>query len=77
MASKSATSFEVRELGGGTTDISFDYRIVAKRLGYEELRLEEMLLDTEVFEPGPAMTEVDEAPLMNQPVIVEINESEE
>ncbi|MBE9474508.1 MAG: S-layer homology domain-containing protein [Chloroflexi bacterium] len=77
VASKSATSFEVRELGGGTTDISFDYRIVAKRLGYEELRLEEMLLDTEVFEPGPAMTEVDEAPLMNQPVIVEINESEE
>jgi hypothetical protein len=37
---KTATGFEVRELGGGTANISFDYRIVAHRLGYEALRLE-------------------------------------
>ena len=29
---KSATTFEVRELGRGHSNISFDYRIVAKRL---------------------------------------------
>jgi len=33
------TSFEVRELGGGTANISFDYRIVAKRLGLEQVRM--------------------------------------
>jgi len=32
------TSFEVRESGGGTSTLSFDYRIVAKRRGYETLR---------------------------------------
>ncbi|MGD0136307.1 MAG: DNRLRE domain-containing protein, partial [Bryobacteraceae bacterium] len=32
---KTATSFEVRELGGGTSSIQFDYRIVALRRNYE------------------------------------------
>jgi hypothetical protein len=36
---KTATSFEVRESGGGTASIGFDYRIVAKRRGYESQRL--------------------------------------
>lgn len=40
VTNKTATSFEVRELGGGTANIGFDYRIVAKRLGFEDLRLE-------------------------------------
>jgi len=40
VATKTPTSFEVRELGGGTASISFDYRIVAKRRGYESTRLE-------------------------------------
>lgn len=31
--------FEVRELGGGTANIAFDYRILAHRRGYESLRL--------------------------------------
>jgi len=38
---KDKDSFEVRELGGGTSTITFDYRIVAKRRGYEDVRLEE------------------------------------
>ncbi|MDH5404920.1 MAG: hypothetical protein OEZ30_04380 [Candidatus Aminicenantes bacterium] len=38
---KDKNSFEVRELGGGTSNISFNYRIVAKRRGYEEVRFEE------------------------------------
>ncbi len=36
---KTATSFEVRESGGGTSSLSFDYRIVAKRRGFEAQRL--------------------------------------
>jgi len=39
VAQKSATSFEVREQGGGTSDVAFDYRIVAKRAGFENVRL--------------------------------------
>jgi len=52
VTNKTATSFEVRELGGGIANIGFDYRIVAKRLGFEDLRLEPLdQPDTEV--PGP------------------------
>jgi len=38
---KDRDSFEVRELRGGTSNITFDYRIVAKRRGYEDVRFEE------------------------------------
>jgi hypothetical protein len=34
-----AGGFEVRELGGGRSNVGFDYRIVAHRKGYENLRL--------------------------------------
>jgi hypothetical protein len=36
LAQKSAGSFAVRDQGGGTSDVAFDYRIVARRKGYEE-----------------------------------------
>lgn len=36
---KTATSFEVHELGGGTSSVGFDYRIMAKRSGFERVRL--------------------------------------
>lgn len=39
VAQKSATSFVVKELGGGTSSIAFDYRIMAKRMGHENERL--------------------------------------
>jgi len=39
VSQKTATSFEVREQGGGRSSIAFDYRIVAKRSGYENVRL--------------------------------------
>jgi hypothetical protein len=42
VSQKSADSFEVRELGGGQSSVAFDYRIVAKRLGYENQRLEDV-----------------------------------
>jgi len=38
---KTPTSFVVRELGGGSSNLSFDYRIMAKRKGYEKIRLED------------------------------------
>lgn len=39
VSQKSATSFEVHELGGGNSSVAFDYRIMAKRSGYENTRL--------------------------------------
>ena len=42
VSQKSTTSFDVRELGGGTSSIAFDYRIMAKRTGYEKNRLEDV-----------------------------------
>ncbi len=42
VSQKTTTSFEVREQGGGTSNIAFDYRIVAKRVGYENVRLEDL-----------------------------------
>jgi len=42
VASKGPGSFEVVESDGGTSSIAFDYRIVAKRKGYENLRLADM-----------------------------------
>jgi hypothetical protein len=36
---KTANTFEVRESGGGSSSLSFDYRVVAKRRGYEAQRL--------------------------------------
>jgi hypothetical protein len=39
VSQKTVTSFEVREQGGGTSSVAFDYRIVAKRVGYEKIRL--------------------------------------
>jgi hypothetical protein len=39
VAEKTPTSFSVQALGGQTCSIAFDYRIVARRLGYEQIRL--------------------------------------
>jgi hypothetical protein len=40
VAEKTPASFTVKAMGGLTCSIAFDYRIVAKRLGYEQTRLE-------------------------------------
>lgn len=39
VARKTTDGFEVREHGGGTTSVAFDYRVVVRRRGYETLRL--------------------------------------
>jgi hypothetical protein len=55
VANKTATSFEVRELRGGTSDPAFDYRIVAIRKGYEGVRMEVPTGEGgEPLEPGAA-----------------------
>ncbi len=38
VTNRTATSFEVRELGGGTSAVDFDYRIMAVRKNYETVR---------------------------------------
>ena len=39
---KTSAGCEVREIGRGTASITFDYRIVARRRGFEQVRLEEV-----------------------------------
>ena len=51
VASQSTSSFEVRELRRGKGAIAFDYRVVAKRKGYERARLAE-LKDGETLTAG-------------------------
>lgn len=41
VSQKTAASFEVHELGGGASSISFDYRIVALRKNFENVRLKD------------------------------------
>jgi hypothetical protein len=51
---KSPTSFEVHELGGGTSNVEFDYRVVALRKGYENVRLADR---TRLFELAKQMAQ--------------------
>jgi predicted transcriptional regulator with HTH domain len=39
VGSQTAQGFEVHELRGGSSNIAFDYRIMAKRNGFENVRL--------------------------------------
>ena len=39
VANETPAGFEVHELGGGQSTVAFDYRIVARRKGYESVRL--------------------------------------
>ena len=52
VSQKTATSFEVHEQGGGTSSIAFDYRIMAKRKGYENVRLEDLTGRFKEHEPA-------------------------
>jgi hypothetical protein len=39
VANETPGGFEVHEMGGGSSSIAFDYRIVAKRKGFENIRM--------------------------------------
>ena len=47
---KTPAGFEVREHGGNGSSLAFDYRIVAKRRGYETIRMAEVPKDVNAFE---------------------------
>lgn len=53
IAQKTSTGFEVRELHAGKSSVAFDYRIVAKRVGYEDVRLANV---TERFKKQQALS---------------------
>ena len=50
---RTATSFEVRESKGGTSSLTFDYKIVAKRRGYEAQRLKDVTDSFNAAQPDP------------------------
>jgi hypothetical protein len=50
VARKTATGFEVREHGGGGSNVAFDYRIVVRRRGYEAIRMAEVQTDARTVE---------------------------
>ena len=52
VASRSASGFEVRELGDGGSTVEFDYRIVAKRNGHETERLADATAEMHSFTAG-------------------------
>jgi hypothetical protein len=74
---KTATGFEVRESKGGTSSLSFDYRIVAKRRGYEAERLTDV---TEHFKAEkaqampPVNVDVTPSPRPQRPSLVSLGE---
>jgi len=67
IANKSASGFDVRELGGGKSGIAFSYRIMARRKGFESARLEDittqMLKNQKAFQKMPAKATRPAAPL--------------
>jgi hypothetical protein len=42
VTNETAGGFEVHELGGGSSSIAFDYRIMARRKGYENIRMADL-----------------------------------
>jgi hypothetical protein len=47
VTNETPAGFQVRELRGGKSNIAFDYRIVAKRRGYESVRMDQLEADPE------------------------------
>jgi len=59
VANETLQGFEVHEQRGGHSNIAFDYRIMAKRLGYENLRLADV---TEQFKKQEAQRKIARRP---------------
>ena len=59
VSQKGPSSFEVRESDGGSSSISFDYRIVAHRNGQESVRMADL---TEQMQSHPRMAVMNEKP---------------
>jgi hypothetical protein len=69
ISQKTATGFEVHELGGGQSNVSFDYRIVALRHGFENVRLADITeLVKKLNAPLPKVSPGRRIPLARPPV---------
>jgi hypothetical protein len=68
VANKSATGFEVHEIGGGLSNVAFDYRIVALRRGFENLRLADVTESLKKLSPGGLPKVSEPRPSMRPPV---------
>lgn len=51
VSQKTAISFEVHELGSGASNVRFDYRIVALRKNFENIRMEDHTNDPDPANP--------------------------
>jgi hypothetical protein len=69
VSQKTATGFEVHELGGGQSNVSFDYRIVALRHGFENVRLADITKRVKKLNaPLPKVSPGRRIPLTRPPV---------
>jgi hypothetical protein len=57
ISQRTPASFEVREMGGGTSSIEFSYRIIALRKNYENIRLADHTNDPDPLKQIKAMME--------------------
>ena len=69
---KTDVSFEVREQEGGTSSVAFDYRIVARRKGYEQIRLADKTKEMNAPRPKRA-----DGPRVVMPTQLEIRKAHE
>jgi hypothetical protein len=72
------TTFEVRESGGGTSSLAFDYRIVAKRRGFEAQRLVDVTERFNAEQKAANLTRSSvphhkPAPLAKSPLLAKVN----
>jgi len=68
VTNKTATSFEVHELGGGTSNVSFDYRIAVLRKNYETVRFDDQTRDMQNLErQRPPMRAAGAHPVSHDP----------
>jgi hypothetical protein len=74
VAQKSPTSFIVRELGGGTSNIAFDYRIMAKRKGYENVHLEDKTAVFHISETPAGLTKAQAHQVKTPPTPQQVRE---
>ena len=74
VAEKSPTSFVVRELGGGASNIAFDYRIMAKRKGYENIRLADKTAVFHLSETPSGVRKAEAHPVKRPPSPREVRE---
>jgi len=72
VARKTAAGFEVREHGGGGSNVAFDYRIVVRRRGYETIRMAEVHGDVGTAQASRQhLTELANSGTLKKRVVVE------